>query len=188
MKMSPVKLFVIAGSVALAATAYAGDEYEAAHGSGQAELKMMDTDHDGSVSASEHAAGAKKMFAMMDKDGDGIVTAQEMAAAHKDMPTAHEDASTGRHPAESGRLPQTDSSARTSDASGKPMKPMDHDKSAAAKIKMIDTDQDGTISAAEHEAGARKMFDKMDKDHNGKLSAAEIQAGHDQMMRTAGDE
>ena len=180
MKMMMVCLV---GGVALATTAYAGDD-DMKHGSGQAELQMMDTDHDGSVSASEHAAGAKKMFAMMDKDGDGIVTAEEMEAAHKNMPTAHQDASTGRHPAESGRLPQADSSARTSDASGKPMKPMDEsaDKSAAAKIKMIDTDQDGTISAAEHEAGARKMFDKMDKDHNGKLSAAEIQAGHDRMM------
>jgi Ca2+-binding EF-hand superfamily protein len=173
-----MKALVVASSVALAATAYAGDEYEASHSSGQAELKMMDTDHDGSISASEHAAGAKKMFAMMDKDGDGIVTAQEMEAAHKDMPTAHT--------ADSGRIPQADPSARTSDASGKPIKSMD--KSAAAKIKMIDTDQDGTISAAEHEAGARKMFDKMDKDHNGKLSAAEIQAGHEQMMRTAEDQ
>src|SRR4030095_13229332 len=132
------------------------------HGAGQAELKMMDADHDGSISAAEHAAGAKKMFGMMDKDGDGIVTAQEMEAAHKDMPTAH----TGT--ADSGRIPQADSSARTSDASGKPMK----SASAEAKIKAIDTDGDGAITAAEHEAGARKMFDKMDKDHNGKLSAA----------------
>lgn len=186
MKMFPMKALVIASSVALAAAAYAGDEDEATHGSGQAELKMMDTDHDGSISATEHAAGAKKMFEMMDKDRDGIVTAQEMEAAHKDMPTAHTADSPTAHTADSGRLPQADPSARTSDASGKPIKSMD--KSAAAKIKMIDTDQDGTISAAEHEAGARKMFDKMDKDHNGKLSAAEIQAGHDQMMRTAEDQ
>jgi Ca2+-binding EF-hand superfamily protein len=181
-------MFCLVSGVALASTAYAGDE-EMKHGSGQAELQMMDANQDGSVSASEHAAGAKKMFAMMDKDGDGIVTAQEIEAAHKDMPTGHQDAS-GSHPAQSGRLPQADQSPRSSDASGKPIKPMDDsaDKSAAAKIKMIDTDQDGTISAAEHEAGARKMFDKMDKDHNGKLSAAELQAGHDKMMRTAEDQ
>src|SRR5688572_16792749 len=92
----------------------------------------------------------------MDADRDGIVTAQEMGAAHKDMPTAHSDAS--------------------ADTSGKPM------KSASAKIKTIDTDADGTITAAEHEAGSKKMFEKMDKDHNGRLTAAEIQAGHDRMM------
>jgi Ca2+-binding EF-hand superfamily protein len=61
-------------------------------------------------------------------------------------------------------------------------------KSSASKIKAIDEDGDGTITASEHEAGARKMFDKMDKDHNGKLSAAELQAGHDKMMRTAEDQ
>jgi hypothetical protein len=55
-------------------------------------------------------------------------------------------------------------------------------KSASAKIKAIDTDGDGTITAAEHEAGSKKMFEKMDKDENGKLSAAELQAGHDKMM------
>lgn len=174
-------MWCLMSGVALATTAYAGDD-AMKHGSGQAELQMMDTDHDGSVSASEHAAGAKKMFEMMDKDGDGIVTADEMSAAHKDMPTAH---SSQAQAAQSGNLPQADSSARTSDASGKPMKPM---QSSAAKIKEIDTDGDGAISAAEHEAGAKKMFEKMDKDHNGKLSAAELQAGHDQMMRTAEDQ
>jgi EF hand len=160
MKMSAI--WCVIGGFALATGAYAGG------GSGQAELKMMDTDQDGSVSASEHAAGAKKMFQKMDADGDGIVTAKEMDAAHKDMPTAHsEDSSTV-----SSRQPEP----RSSDASGKPM------KSASAKIKAIDADSDGTISAAEHEAGSKKMFEKMDKDHNGKLSAAEIQAGHDRMM------
>ena len=126
-------MWCLVSGVALATTAYAGDD-EMKHGSGQAELQMMDTDHDGSVSASEHAAGAKKMFEMMDKDGDGIVTADEMSAAHKDMPTAH---GSQAQAAQSGNLPQADSSARTSDASGKPMKPM---KSSAAKIKEIDTD------------------------------------------------
>jgi Ca2+-binding EF-hand superfamily protein len=66
--------------------------------------------------------------------------------------------------------------AHSSDTSGKPT------KSASAKIKTIDADGDGTITAAEHEAGSKKMFGKMDKDQDGKLSAAEIQAGHDRMM------
>jgi Ca2+-binding EF-hand superfamily protein len=143
MKLSSIWYVV---GLAFATGAYAGG------GSGQAEVKMMDTDQDGSISATEHAAGAKKMFDKMDADGDGIVTAQEMGGAHKDMPSAK------------------------ADTSGKPM------KSASAKIKTIDTDGDGTITAAEHEAGSKKMFEKMDKDHNGKLSAAEIQAGHDRMM------
>jgi len=151
---------------ALATAAYAGD------GSGKAEMKMMDTDQDGSISATEHAAGAKKMFDKMDADRDGIVTAQEMGASHKDMPTAQSD-----HEAASSRQPEP----RTSDASGKPV------KSASAKIKAIDTDGDGAITAAEHEAGSKKMFGKMDKDQNGRLTAAEVQAGHDRMI-TAEDQ
>jgi Ca2+-binding EF-hand superfamily protein len=158
MKMSPMKMLVIAGSFALAASAYAGDV-------------SMDTDQDGSVSPTEHAAGAKKMFEKMDADGDGIVTAQEMSSAHKDMPTARSDEGA------------SESATGTASRLGKSDRP----KSSASKIKAIDTDGDGAITAAEHEAGARKMFDKMDKDHNGKLSAAEIQAGHEKML-TAGDE
>jgi hypothetical protein len=152
---------------ALATAAYAGG------GSGKAEMKMMDTDQDGSISATEHATGAKKMFDKMDADSDGIVTAQEMGAAHKDMPSAHSEHSA----TDSSRQ----SEPRTSDASGKPL------KSASAKIKAIDTDGDGAITAAEHEAGSKKMFGKMDKDSNGRLTAAEIEAGHDRMM-TAEDQ
>jgi hypothetical protein len=159
MKLSSIGYVV---GLALATSAYAGG------GSGQAELKMMDTDQDGSISSTEHAAGAKKMFEKMDADRDGIVTAQEMGAAHKDMPTARSE--------ESGTVSSRQPEPGTSDASGKPM------KSASAKIKTIDTDADGTITAAEHEAGSKKMFEKMDKDHNGRLTAAEIQASHDRMM------
>jgi hypothetical protein len=55
--------------------------------------------------------------------------------------------------------------------------------SAADKIKTIDVNGDGAISAAEHEAGSRAMFTKMDADHDGKLSAAELQAGHQGLMQ-----
>lgn len=169
MKLSPMKVLVIAGSITLAASAYAGDAEK--YGSGNAEFQMMDTDHDGSVSPGEHAAGAKKMFEKMDADGDGIVTAQEMTAAHKDMPTAHDnEGASETNPGTASRLGKSD-----------------RPKSSASKIKAVDTDGDGSITAAEHEAGAQKMFDRMDKDHNGKLSAAEIQAGHAKML-TAGDE
>ena len=170
MKMSPMKMLVIASSVVLAASAYAGDD-ESKHGSGHAELQMMDADQDGSVSSTEHAAGAKKMFEKMDADADGIVTAKEMGAAHKDMPTARSD----------------ESSSETNTGTASRIGKSDRPKSSASKIKAIDSDGDGAITAAEHEAGSRKMFDKMDKDHNGRLSAAEIQAGHDKML-TAGDE
>lgn len=43
----------------------------------------LDTDGDGMVSASEHAAGSQKMFESMDANSDGNVTATEMDAAHQ---------------------------------------------------------------------------------------------------------
>jgi Ca2+-binding EF-hand superfamily protein len=127
-------------------------EGQAGQQSANAELKMMDTNQDGKVSAVEHAAGAQKMFEMMDADKDGKVTVAEMDAAHARMMSAHAD---------------------------KPGKP---EMSSAQKIKVIDTDGDGALSAAEHSAGSEKMFAKMDTDKDGSLTAAEIQAGHEKMM------
>lgn len=54
--------------------------------------------------------------------------------------------------------------------------------SSADKIKVIDTDKDGKLSAAEHEAGSKSMFGKMDSDMDGNLSEAEMKAGHEAMM------
>jgi Ca2+-binding EF-hand superfamily protein len=119
--------------------------------SGEAEVQMMDTNHDGKVSAEEHAAGARQMFATMDADQDGKVTATEMDSAK--MPTRND--------------------AKSS-------------MSSAEKIKVIDKNGDGVVSAEEHEAGSKAMFDRMDADHDGLLTAQEIEAGHAMMMKKKG--
>ncbi len=46
---------------------------------------MMDTDKDGKVSASEHAAGARAMFSRVDADHDGYVSKAEFDARMKAM-------------------------------------------------------------------------------------------------------
>lgn len=51
--------------------------------------------------------------------------------------------------------------------------------SSADRIKTLDTDGDGSLSAVEHEAGSRTMFDQLDADKDGSLTAAEIKAGHE---------
>jgi Ca2+-binding EF-hand superfamily protein len=56
-------------------------------------------------------------------------------------------------------------------------------KPAAEKIKTIDTNQDGSLSAEEHADGSRRMFMAMDADRDGQLTVAEVQAGHDKMLR-----
>jgi Ca2+-binding EF-hand superfamily protein len=133
----------------LTLNAVAGDQ--TAKSSGEAEIAMMDLNHDGRLSAEEHAAGAKAMFAKMDADHDGNVTAAEMDAAHESM-------------MKNGHQPQ-------------------NKMSSADKIKVVDANGDGILSAQEHEAGSRSMFEKMDRDHDGTLTAAEISAGHKTMMK-----
>jgi Ca2+-binding EF-hand superfamily protein len=54
---------------------------------------------------------------------------------------------------------------------------------SADKIKVIDKDGDGILTAEEHAAGSRAMFVKMDADKNGFLSNAELEAGHASMMK-----
>src|SRR5688572_10682899 len=65
----------VIGSMTLSSAAFAGG----------GKMDMMDTNNDGSISASEHAAGAKQMFQKMDADSDGKVTAAEMDSAHQQM-------------------------------------------------------------------------------------------------------
>ena len=142
--------FLLAIVVAMAvATSVVADE-RSARPSGEAELALMDTNHDGRLSPDEHAAGARAMFEKMDADHDGKVTAAEMDAAQKAMP--------------SGESPNK--------------------MTSADKIKVVDSNGDGILSADEHETGSRRMFEKMDKDRDGTLTAAEISAGHKTMMKT----
>ena len=52
------------------------------------------------------------------------------------------------------------------------------DLSSADKIKVVDTDGDGVLTAAEHAAASRAMFDRMDGDRDGALTKGEFDAGH----------
>lgn len=135
-------LSLIAG-VLLAAQAFAGPEVDK-------EFASMDTDHDGKVSAAEHAAGAKMMFGKMDASHDGKVTAAEMTAAHQ--------AVTGQAHRKS-------------------------DMPAADKIKAVDSDGDGILTADEHAKASAAMFAKMDADKDGFLNKQEMAAGHAAMLK-----
>jgi hypothetical protein len=55
--------------------------------------------------------------------------------------------------------------------------------SSAEKIKVIDGDGDGALTAAEHAAGSRMMFERMDVDRDGFVTAAELAEGHAKMLK-----
>ncbi|UHQ22788.1 hypothetical protein LVB77_19405 [Lysobacter sp. 5GHs7-4] len=56
---------------------------------------------------------------------------------------------------------------------------------SAEKIAVIDTNQDGIVTAEEHATGARVMFERMDVNHDGKVTAAEMDAAHKAMSANA---
>lgn len=158
MKFSAGRILTAALATAMATSAVAQEKAHDPMASAgakdpiEAEMRIMDANQDGKVAAAEHAAGAQKMFKAMDANQDMKVTADEMDATNKPWKSA--DASHHKG----------------------------HAMSSADKIKVIDTNGDGVLTAQEHAAGSKAMFAKMDTDKDGNLTAAEVKAGHGQMM------
>ena len=123
--------------------------------------------------AGPKAAKPDAEFAAMDTNKDGKVSAEEHAAASKkmfDMMDANKD----------GKVTPAEMAAAHQRVTGQKAKKSD--MSSVDKIKVIDTNGDGVLSAEEHAVGSRSMFEKMDRDKDGFLSKDEIVAGHAQMM------
>ena len=147
-RVPTIRLLPLLGLVALAAPLAAHDMF-----------KTMDANHDGKISAEEHAAGAKAMFDKMDADHDGKITAAECDAGHAKMEAEEkgEKGEKGEHHMGMHRM------------------------SGADMVKQLDTDGDGTVSASEHADWAAKMFAKADTNHDGSVTAAEMKAAHASM-------
>jgi Ca2+-binding EF-hand superfamily protein len=117
--------------------------------------------------------GVDHQFQAMDTDNDGKISADEHTAGAKKMfETMDAD--------KDGKVTAKEMEAAHHQVTGAPAKKSD--MSAADKIKKIDVDGDGVISAGEHTAGAKKMFEMMDTDKDGFLNKAELGAGHAKMM------
>lgn len=132
----------------LALPALAGEG--TARPTGEAEVAAMDANHDGRLSADEHAAGAKTMFARMDADHDGQVTAAEMDAAHKSMPTSGSDAPTRMSAAEKIKVVDSDGI----------LSAQEHEAGSRRMFDKMDEDHDGALSSAEISAGHKAMLKK----------------------------
>jgi Ca2+-binding EF-hand superfamily protein len=111
---------------------------------------------------------------MMDTDKDGKVSQSEHSVGAKAMFDAMDyDKSAEVTAAEMDAAQRT--TARTGQSPPEKM-------TSAEKIKMVDADGDGNLTAAEHAAGARNMFAKMDADKDGALTLAELDAGRKLML------
>ena len=108
-----------------------------------------------------------KHFKMMDANGDGKISRAEHAAGAKKM-FAQCDAN------KDGIVTATEMDAAMA-ARGETAGA--GDKSSAEKIKVIDQNGDGRLTAMEHQTGSEKMFAQMDTDGDGSLSKEECNQG-----------
>lgn len=118
--------------------------------SGRDQMAKSDSDGNGTLSAAEHATGAKAMFIAMDANGDGSVTVEEMEAASAAADT----------PAD----PEAKSAAEkiaTVDGNGDgALTAHEHATASAKMFTTMDTDRDGALTIAEIDAGHDAMLRK----------------------------
>ena len=128
----------------------------------------------GSLAAESKSSAADPEFVRMDTNRDGKVSADEHAAGAKQT-FATMDAN------KDGKVTGAEMKASYQRITGQKAKKSD--MTAADKIKVVDKDGDGMLTAEEHAAGSRVMFEKMDTNRDGFLTKDELVAGHAGMMR-----
>ena len=113
-------------------------------------VAVIDADHDGTISE-EELSGAAEALAKLDENGDGALTPDELRLP----PPPKAPKGDGEDEGEGG-------------GQGRPPRPH-----LPPVIAALDTDKDGTISAAELEA-APESLKALDKDGDGELSPEEL--------------
>jgi Ca2+-binding EF-hand superfamily protein len=131
----------------------------------------------GSAVYAHGGGGVEHEMKMMDTDGDGKISSDEHTAGAKKM-FEKMDAD------KDGKVTATEMDAGHEKVTG--AKAMKTDMSAAEKIKVIDSNGDGVLTADECTTGAKTMFEKMDTNKDGFLSKSEVAEGHAKMLHGKG--
>lgn len=109
-----------------------------------------------------------KKFEKMDANGDGKITREEHSAGVQRM---FAEMDTNRD----GIVTAAEMDAKAGTRSGDSRRAA---MSSSDKIKKIDQNADGQLTASEHASGANEMFAKMDTNRDGSLTKQELEAGH----------
>jgi Ca2+-binding EF-hand superfamily protein len=128
-----------------------------------------------------HAAGdssmaqsVEKQFRAQDGNKDGKLSPRECADGAKKMfrtMDANKD----------GKVTASEMDKAHAQITGRESGPSD--LSSAEKIRIIDSDENGELTAAEHAEGAKQMFALMDLDTDGYLTRDELMSGHQEMLQ-----
>ena len=118
-------------------------------------MKALDTDQDGSLSASE-IANASKTLVQLDKNGDGIISNEEMRLDPSAMPGGIAGGGPGANGQFAGAM--MGKMFQKSDANGDGKLSGDEiPERMRDKLKMVDKDGDGSVSKSEFAAMAARM-------------------------------
>jgi Ca2+-binding EF-hand superfamily protein len=126
-----------------------------------------------SMAAAAPSSGDKE-FAMMDANKDGKLSAAEHAAGARSMFEQMDGDRDGKVTAAEMTAAHHAIAGHHADKSDLP---------AADKIKAVDSDGDGILTADEHAQASASMFAKMDTSKDGFLSKNELTAGHARMLK-----
>jgi len=107
-------------------------------------FKQMDTDGDGRITRTEHAAVAQTIFNQLDTNADGIITTVEMEAL-KDSKMSAWDRNEGISAAD--KIAELDTNLDGQVTQN------EHEAGTALIFGRLDTDNDGYLSRAECETG-----------------------------------
>ena len=141
MKISTLLLF---GAGVAAGWFLFADEARACGDLPDATFAGMDLDQDGKVSAAEHTAATRRMYATMDRNADGKVSAAEMDAAHGKL--------TGKK-ARPGDMNSVEK-IRTIDQNGdRALSAAEHEAGSTMMFARMDGNKDGKLSRAEFDKG-----------------------------------